>query len=192
MDSTVKYYDENAKLFYHNTKAANMKEIYSIFLNHIPRNSKILDVGCGFGRDSKYFLDNGYYVELFDASKELCKLAQDYTGLTVLNSSFEDFSTSTKFNGIWACASLLHVKMGDMIFIINKYIDLLEKSGVMYASWKLGSTTREVDGKYYSDLNEDWFDLNKKYIHGKIEKLWISNDVRENCVDKWINVIFRK
>ena len=81
--NTLNYYDSNAKSYFENTMQGNFQENYDRFLNKIPKGAFILDFGCGSGRDSKYFLENGYEVEAIDGSIEICKLACEYIGQDV-------------------------------------------------------------------------------------------------------------
>jgi trans-aconitate methyltransferase len=72
-------------------------------------NGHILDAGCGSGRDSSYFLDKGFDVSAFDASAELAKLASQLIHRPVTVCQFNEYESDKPFDGIWACASLLHV-----------------------------------------------------------------------------------
>lgn len=76
--NTLEYYNRNAKIYCDQTLVGNLQENYNKFLKHLPPNAYILDFGCGSGRDSKYFLDNGYKVKAIDGSIEMCKLASKY------------------------------------------------------------------------------------------------------------------
>ena len=82
---TLDYYNLNAYDYFNNSLDADMSEVYKRFLFYLKENDLILDFGCGSGRDSKYFLDNGYNVDSVDGSLELCNLATKY-----LNKEFEE------------------------------------------------------------------------------------------------------
>ena len=68
-----------------------------------------MDAGCGSGRDSKVFIDSGSEVIAFDGSAEMAKIASEFLGREVLNILFKDMNFYEEFDGIWACASLLHI-----------------------------------------------------------------------------------
>lgn len=87
-----------------------MSDIYSKFLHHVHSGGHILDAGCGSGRDTKYFIDHGYQVTAIDGSKEMVSAASKLTGLTVQHLQFDEIYCQQEFDGIWACASVLHVK----------------------------------------------------------------------------------
>ena len=69
----LNYYDENAVEFANQTVSIDMHDLYELFLNQLPKRStqSVLDVGCGSGRDTKYFAKQGYDVTAIDASAEL-------------------------------------------------------------------------------------------------------------------------
>lgn len=107
-NNTLDYYNLHTADFVNTTQNVDFHEIQELFLSFLPAKAKILDFGCGSGRDTKYFIDNGYEVDAMDGSKELCKAATKYTGIQVHHMLFEDFNASNTYDGIWACASILH------------------------------------------------------------------------------------
>lgn len=106
---TIEFYNKYAEEFYNATVSANMSETCNKFLKHVAPGGKILDAGCGSGRDSLYFIKRGYEVVSFDASEEMVRLSGELTGQQTLLMKFEDIDFKDEFDGIWACASLLHV-----------------------------------------------------------------------------------
>ena len=98
MGSTIEYYNQNAQSFADGTAAVNFTEIQNVFLELVPEGGYILDFGCGSGRDTKDFLDQGYRVEATDGSEILCKLASKYTGISVKHMFFEELEEIEKSN----------------------------------------------------------------------------------------------
>lgn len=188
-NSTIQYYENNAEKFIHDTVNLKMSEAYDRFLLYLPANAHILDAGCGSGRDSKFFKECGYKVTAFDASKKLCRYAAQLLGQPVINATFDTFSPETKYDGIWACASLLHTNQHSMILTINRLLSMLKRNGILYASWKDGKGERIHEGKYYCDLNFEWFENEKNSLSGTVVEHWLSNDVRVSNPTKWLNVI---
>src|SRR5690606_13841081 len=111
---------------------------------------------CGSGRDSLYFKNKGYYVDCFDASSELVNRCQSL-GLNAKLDTFESFNTETKFDGIWACASLLHLNKSELPTIIQKLLSFLETTGVFYLSFKHGQGEELKDGRYFQMFDEESF-----------------------------------
>ncbi|WP_035785929.1 class I SAM-dependent methyltransferase [Butyrivibrio sp. XPD2002] len=154
VDKNVEYYNENADSFFAGSVNADMSEARNKFTSYIPNKSRVLDAGCGSGRDSKAFLDAGYDVVSFDASKEMCRRASELIGRDVGNMRFEDMPFDNEFDGIWASASLLHVPMTDLPRIMKKMNTALKTGGVMYASFKYGNGTKMRGERKFSDFNE--------------------------------------
>ena len=90
IQSTIQYYDKNAKDFIDGTVAVDFRETQTRFSSKIMDGAHILDFGCGSGRDTKYFLEQGYQVTATDGSSELCKLASGYTGIPVKHMMFQE------------------------------------------------------------------------------------------------------
>lgn len=107
--ATLEYYDKNAELFTKDTAFVEFRETQDFFLGKLAENSRILDFGCGAGRDTKYFLERGYTVDAIDGSSELCRLASEYTGISVRQMFFQELDKVEVYDGIWACASILHL-----------------------------------------------------------------------------------
>ena len=141
-NETVAYYDNPDNDYAAKTVGADMSHIYPRFLKYLPKNSSLLDVGCGSGRDSLYFLKNGYAVTSIDSSLKMCEYAKQLLQQPVLHQNFEDIDYQECFNGIWACASLFHVQEQNMCNVIRKLFAALVDGGVLYASWKLGDHER--------------------------------------------------
>lgn len=193
MSITNQYYDNNSTDFFESTVNADVSDLYDHFLMFIPHGGTILDLGCGSGRDSKSFLEMGYIVEAIDGSAELCKLASEYTGISVQCMDFCDLCVEEKYDGIWACASLLHVPLEDLPGIFQKISSALKPNGILYASFKFGDFDGERDGRYFTDMADERFAAVLNKVDGLIiiDK-WYSEDVRPDRDVRWFNVILRK
>lgn len=148
--NTLDYYNKNAKEYCEQTLVGNLQENYDKFLKEVPANSYILDFGCGSGRDSKYFINNGYKVKAIDGSIEMCKLASEYINQDVQCMKFDELDDTDTYDGIWACSSILHVEKEELPNILNKMINALKPSGVIYASFKIGTGYEIKEGIYYN------------------------------------------
>lgn len=190
MKKTRDFYNENASSFFEGTVGEDMSENYKAFLERLPQDAHILDAGCGSGRDSLAFKEMGYQVTAIDASEELCKLAAEYIRQEVRNIRFEELDYENAFDGIWACASLLHVPSVELPQVIEKLAKASKEDGVMYASFKYGDFEGERNGRYFYDLTEE--KAEELFTVGglKVVKMWITGDVREGRGDeKWLNLI---
>ena len=148
--NTLKYYDENAKVYCDQTLMGNLQENYEKFLKHLPENAYILDFGCGSGRDSKYFKEKGYTVRATDGSEEMCKLASQYIYQEVICMKFDELRDINTYDGIWACSSILHVEKENLMSVLLKMIKALKNNGIIYTSFKVGTGYEIKENKYYN------------------------------------------
>ena len=191
-DTTTDYYNSYAQDFIDGTVNVDTGNLRERFLKYVPTGGFVLDLGCGSGRDSKCFKDAGYKVAAIDASQELCIKASEYAGIDVRCMRFEELDDVGKYDGIFACASLLHVPEGELPGILDRINTALKPQGVLYASFKYGDFAGERDGRYYHDMNEKSATELFMSISGfKIEEMWQSHDVRRDKDAYWINVIAR-
>jgi SAM-dependent methyltransferase len=194
MDKTLEYYNQEAQDYTSDTIHADVSNLYPFFLSHLPPNATIMDLGCGPGRDSVYFLRKGYRVLSVDGAQEFCKLASKLTGQDVLCQTFENIDFTEEFDGIWACASILHVPMSGLPKVLENISRALKKGGYFYASFKYGSFEGERNGRYFTDMTEESFvKLIEKFEELEIVETMVTGDVRVGREDeKWLNVVVRK
>ena len=193
MDSTIEYYNKNARTYAQVTCGINMQEIYDHFEKHLLPQSHILDIGCGSGRDAKYYRSKDYLVTGIDPSIELCRIASEYAGISVINACIEEVIIKDKFDAIWACASLLHIKKRNMPLVLGKIHTFLRPKGILYASWKKGTGERKQNGRYFCDYTfEEINELLADFSEFQIVEEWESVQENNDGKTKWINIILRK
>lgn len=191
--TSASYYDQNADEFFTATIGADMAETRNRFLSHVSVGKHVLDAGCGSGRDAAAFRTAGYKVTAFDASEALVMRATKHTGLPVLHMTFEDIAWVNQFDGIWACASLLHVPCIDLARIIKKLATTLRPSGVFYGSFKYGDGQIERDGRTFTNQTQESLTSLMKAVPSLVPiDLWISQDVRPERTDKWLNFLYKQ
>lgn len=191
---TLTYYNKNAQEFVENTLNVDFLTVQIKFQNKLYMDAFILDFGCGSGRDTKYFLDQGYTVEAIDGSAELCKLASTYTGISVKHMLFHDLQEVNKYDAIWACSSILHLPYTELVDVMKKMVTALKANGLIYTSFKYGTFEGMRNGRYFIDMTEDSLEKLLQDVGGlAIEETWVTSDVRPGRGDeKWLNLFLRK
>ena len=194
MRETIDYYNANVKKFFDDTASVNFTCIQNTFLKLLPKRATILDFGCGSGRDTKYFLEQGCIVEAVDGSLAVCEAASKYTGIRVKQMLFQELNEKEIYDGIWACASILHVKRRELPEIIRKMSEATKVNGVIYLSFKYGDFEGERSGRHFTDMTENAIaELLMGFPELEIEKQWITRDVRSGRGnERWLNTILRK
>lgn len=193
-DATLAYYEAMAADFARETLAVDMSALYASFLARVPAGGAILDAGCGAGRDAHAFAQAGYRVTAFDASPALVARARAFTGLAVTCQRFEDVHWISCFDGVWACASLLHVPGAELNAILARLAAVLVPGGVLYASFKYGRGEAERGGRHFTDLDEAGIAARVAAIIGvRLEQTWVSGDRRPGREsERWLNALMRR
>ena len=190
---TIDYYNKHAEEFTASTFEVDMESLYQPFLAELPGGTRILDVGCGSGRDTLAFKNKGYYVDAIDYSEELVKKATRLTGIPVKLESFYEIDADEAYDGIWACASLLHCERSRLKEVIGKLLSALKPNGVLYMSFKYGNNDREKEGRQFTNLNEAQAEI----LLGQLENVqqiqqWITVDKRPERTEQWLNLLWKK
>lgn len=191
--SSEQYYQTHAQSFFENTYRVDMSSLHGLFYRYLPEGAWVLDAGCGSGRDSKVFIEKGFQVDAFDASPALAKLASEYAGISVHTLRFEEFVSDLLYDGIWCCASLLHLPYSQLSEALLRLSKACKSGGVIYVSFKYGDQERQVGERHFTDLNEDRLNT---LIHSvsalRIEKFWTTADQRPDRDERWLNALLIK
>jgi 2-polyprenyl-3-methyl-5-hydroxy-6-metoxy-1,4-benzoquinol methylase len=192
--SSVGYYDDNADRFFRDTVNADMGALQRRFAELLPTGGRVLDAGCGSGRDAKAFASMGFNVVAFDASAEMVRRARAYTGLEVLQITFAEMSWQGEFDGVWASASLLHVPRAQMVEICRRLRDAIVPNGLLYFSFKHGTAERFVGGRTFTDMDEASVRELVAQVNGlSMIESWMTADVRPGRVaEAWVNCLARR
>ena len=187
------YYESNAERYAAETFSADMSEQYQRFLPLLKKGAKILDVGSGSGRDAFYFQKHGYQVTALEPSKNLCREIRKVFSGEIECSDIQNYQPAERYDGIWACASLIHLQEEEILCFFKKIDMYLNDNGIVYTSGKSGISTGEVeDGRFFLEFNEQLVEkiltVNKQL---QLEQLWYTEDVRGRRGFRWLNVVLR-
>lgn len=195
MDS-IDYYNKYAATIFEDTAEQDMSDIMEEFLVCMEEGDTILDLGCGSGRDSLSFYEMGYDVTPLDASEEMCKLAEIHTDLDVLQMDFREMEFDDAFDGIWACASLIHIPKKEFPEMLGRISEALKRDGVVYMSFHRGDFEGFIGERYFSDYTEK--EMERMIEESKrlnLIKMWETEDKGYSSSHEdsiWLNVLARK
>jgi 2-polyprenyl-3-methyl-5-hydroxy-6-metoxy-1,4-benzoquinol methylase len=192
-NTTVAFYNDHTETYVRETVEVDMQSLHTPFLKRISSGGRILDAGCGSGRDSKAFLELGYHVISMDASDKMVSATTRLTGQQAICLRHQDVIFENQFDGIWACASLLHVPRAELPDVMRRYRTALRSSGILFASFKLGRGERQKQGRHFTDMNEAGIaDLIAGVEQLAIVETWQSDDLRPGRSDRWLNVLLAR
>lgn len=193
-EQTISYYNANADAFIEGTLSVDVSHLYAAFEPLLPEGASVLDVGCGSGRDLKHFAERGYQSLGLEPSNQLAEFAQKHSGQQVVCATVQGTDWTEHFDGIWCCASLLHVPKDELREVFQKLTKALKLGGVMYVSFKYGDEEVERNGRFFSDLDEAQL---KAYVAAcdgiRIDKTWLTGDARPGREhEQWLNALIVK
>jgi 2-polyprenyl-3-methyl-5-hydroxy-6-metoxy-1,4-benzoquinol methylase len=169
-----------------------MESLYKPFLELIPFGGAILDAGCGPGRDVLAFLKKGFRVTAFDASAKMVELASKQTGVAAFQMRFQELNYEHEFDGIWACASLLHVPFFELDDILSRFSRALKTGGICFMSFKHGNGERFEDGRQFIDFTEATLRQKLADIPGlSVLRIWGTEDQAGRVGFQWVNALVR-
>jgi SAM-dependent methyltransferase len=194
VSETIGFYDANAEDFFRRSVDADMARGHADFTALVPPGSRILDAGCGSGRDSLAFAGLGFQVTSMEASAKLAALATAHTGLPVEVMTFDQIAWREAFDGIWACASLLHVPRAELPAAVTRLRDALVPGGILWMSFKYGAQERFANGRHFTDLDEAGAGPLIEAVGGlELISLAVTGDAREDrSAERWLSVLCRR
>lgn len=149
----ISYYDKHVQDYIEKTKDMDVSDLRQKFKSRVEsvsdKNVKVLDFGCGFGRDANVFINQfGWDVDAWDASLKMKQAARRKYGIHVKQKFFKQLREVNKYDGIWAMSSIVHLHPDDLKVVFKKMLDALKNKGVIFTSFiNLGSWSYVYDEK---------------------------------------------
>lgn len=152
-EATIGHYDRVAENFWKGTRDHDVSQNYAALLKAIEGEPPyvILDLGCGPGRDLKFFRSLGHKVTGLEGSKELACLARNLSGCEVLQQNFLSMDIpENHFDGVFANASLFHVPTEELPRVLTDLWQSLVPGGVLFTSNPRGNNEEGFSDDRYS------------------------------------------
>ena len=194
MNSTLEYYNEKAQKYFDDSVGLHVTGTQDRFLDAVKEGGRILDLGCGSGRDTKYFISRGYECIPADGSEAMCRLAEEYLGMPVRHMEFGELDEKDGYDGIYASASLMHLHIDELEQVMPAVIAALKPNGVLYISFKYGSDDMYLGKRYYTVMTEERFaGFMAKFPQAETTDIWISGDAHPGREDeRWLHALIRR
>jgi SAM-dependent methyltransferase len=191
---SVAWYEANARLFFDRSVDASMLDQQRRFADLLPRGGRVLDAGCGAGRDAKVFREWGFDVTATEAAPSLAALAREHAAVDVQVMTFDQMAWTAAFDGVWACVSLLHVPRRRLPRTLARVRRALKPGGTWFMSFKYGDQDRETGGRWFTDLDEPGAAALLAEVGGlELIELSVSHDVRpDRAHDRWLSLLCRR
>ena len=193
MNQTIDYYNRNADAYFRKTVDADFDRLRRKFVSYLPEHARIIDIGCGSGRDVRAFCDMGYDAVGLDASEEMARVAREQLGVDVITGDMADWIAEEPYDGIWCCAALLHLHEGEAERFLSNLKTNLKPDGVVFISVKEGVETGYDDkGRYMRNYTGEKLVGDLEAVGMEVLETESSGDLLGRDQFKWLNVLARR
>jgi len=155
MQNTIAHYSSRPEEFWEGTRDHDVSQNLDALCRHLPpsiEKRRILDFGCGPGRDLKQLTDLGHVAVGLDGCAEFCEMARGYSGSEVWHQNFIELDLpSDFFQGIFANASLFHIHKSKLLNVLQTFHRALAEDGVVFCSNPRGPNIEQVNGLRYGN-----------------------------------------
>lgn len=153
---TLQHYEKHHTRFWEGTKDHDVSQNITALLSHIQGRPpyRILDFGCGPGRDLKQFKDLGHEPYGLDGCANFVRMAREYSDCKVFHQNFLEVELQVDFyDGIFANASIFHVPKNHLPKLLAEFHRALKNDGILFSSNPRGEG-ETFDGQRYSNYME--------------------------------------
>lgn len=187
-NKNLDFYNQNSESYFKlSFDAFNLDSLYKRFIDfNIPEGGKILDAGCGSGRDALNFIAKGYNVTAFDGSKGMVDILNTNAGKMLeqispdvynekkkngsldfecLHKDFLEIDFKNEFDAVWSAAALLHLPTEAFDKALTNLSDSLKDNGVMYFSIK------KLQDGFLDDGKRNFYNPGKEHLNNLFDKL---------------------
>lgn len=149
-EATLDFYDREAGSYAANTRDGTVRWLAG-FMKLLPAGARVLELGCGSGRDAAVLLAHGFNVEPTDGSPAMAAQAEERLKRPVRVMRFDELTGVGMYDGIWAHASLLHVPRPALGAVLALVFQALKPGGLHFANYKSGGAVgRDKFNRYYN------------------------------------------
>ena len=156
---TLQVYETQSSEYLENVTKEHPSKTLKYFAANLPKESNVLDYGCGPGLSAEYLANLGHSVTAFDASQNMLELVPKHERIKSFQATFDTFSENEIFDGIWASFSLLHAKRRDFPHLLTSIKRALKPYGIFAIGLKLGAgEKRDKLGRRYTFVSRNELD----------------------------------
>ena len=186
---TMEFYDGDPEGYAASTIGGDVSDARGRFFRLLASGARVLDLGCGSGRDTMAFMREGFAVTAVDGSEGMCRVASQHTGAPVRRLDFLELDYEDEFDGVWACASILHLRPEEISDVMALVRRALRCGGVFYISFKSGGFSGYREGRWYTDVQLDGMRTMATGSGFDVLDVWSTVDPRGTV---WTNALLEK
>ncbi len=157
VDLTLQHYNQRAQEFRAGTQSHDVSQNIGALLRHIQANPpyRILDFGCGPGRDLRTFAALGHEAVGLEGAGQFVAMARADSGCKVWQQDFLQLDLPLEyFDGVYANASLFHVPGRELPRVLGQLHATLKHGGVLFSSNPRGDNQEGWNGGRYGAYHD--------------------------------------
>lgn len=154
---TINDYNGRARDFHEHTRDHDVSQNIEALLRHIGSEApwRLLDLGCGPGRDLKTFSELGHEAIGLDGSQRFCDMAREFSACEVWQQDFLKLELPEQyFDGIFANATLFHVPTQELPRVLGELHSSLKPGGALLSSNPHGGNEEGWQRQRYASLHD--------------------------------------
>lgn len=195
--TSLGYYDRYEAIYREHTAHIRLDHLWDEFAIRLPRGGRILDAGCGVGRDTRHFIEAGYIVVSIDASWKMVLRCREYPHAFCLWMNFSEMELHEEFDGVWSCASLVHAPPSEAKVFVDRFERATKPGGIILISVKYDSleTSSDEYGRVFYNYDENRVrSLYECNCHLTLDAIWVSFSTSSRSASelRWLNLVLKK
>ncbi len=156
--ATIAFYEANAPRYTLSFGQAPSRHLDG-FLDRLEPGARILELGCGGGRDSARIVERGFDLDATDGTEAMVRKANERFDVGARHMRFDQLYAVAEYNAVWAHACLIHVARADFPGILQAIHTALRPGGLHFANFKLGDGEgRDPLGRLHNFPDTEWLD----------------------------------
>ena len=191
--ATLAFYERTAPRYTFSSGQAPSRDLDS-FLDRLDPGARILELGCGAGRDAARMVERGFEIDATDGVAAMVRKANERFDVDARQMRSDELAVEKEYDAVWAHASLLHVSRVEVPGVLRSIRRALRPGGWHYASFKLGNREGRCDlgrlhnfptpGWIYSRYRESGFSIENR-------RAWVGSGA-DGTVRDWIAITVRR
>ena len=201
MNKTINFYNRAYKSLIQNYESADISNTQTLLIKTFNKKNKLLEIGCGSGRDASFMIKKGYDVIAIDGSKNMIdeakKIHPELSNKLLFKTLPNDLEFDIKFDSIYSIATLMHLSENDLKNTLSKIYNLLNQNGKFLMSVSLSRDDIDENGfddkgRFFLVLSsEKWLNLLEN-IGFKMLETKTNSDGLGRCGIEWLTMVVQK
>ena len=186
------FYEENHQQYFNSTVGIDPSAFLEPFSRLLDPQATILDIGCGSGRDLRWFARRGFQPTGFEQAPNLARMAREHADCPVIKGDFDHFNFSNlKFSALVFVGSLVHLPKEALPAILQSTCQALVPDGLILITLKEGKgTSRAADGRVFTLWSRE--DIEKIFAANNLHILDFSRQISKLRPDDiWLGYVLR-